>query len=171
MQLEWFKTINNESNYYFLIEYENTYVGLINAKNFKRDNGFGEGGIFIGEKKYEDSLAAVYASLTLLNFVFHFLPHIEYSIVKILKSNTRAIQYNKLLGYEETTGALEEHNQLYSLTRQRYLQKGLKLNQAAKIYSKGSAEMELIGVPSERNMPEINRLLESKIPPKAIPGL
>ena len=88
-----------------------------------------------------------------------------------MKSNARAIQYNKLLGYVEQEGAQEEHDQLYTLTRERYLQKAFRLNQAAKSYSKGSSEMELIGIPSERNMKEINDLLQSKTPPRAIPGL
>ena len=50
-QLNWFQKIDNAFNYYFIIEFEQEKVGLISAKNFNPDFGFGEGGIFIGEPK------------------------------------------------------------------------------------------------------------------------
>lgn len=170
-QIKWFNSINNSRNYYFIIEYKTELVGLINAKNYKPEFGFGEGGIFIGEKKYEDSFAAVFASLTLLNFVFYLLPEISHSVIKILKTNTRAIQYNKLLGYEEKPGAEFEHDQLYVLSKDRYLKYGLKLNRTAKLFSHGSSKMELIGKPSNNNLQAINDLLKAKTPPMEVPGL
>ena len=171
MQENWFQSINNAHNYYFLIEYNHNLVGLINAKNYDPKFGFGEGGIFIGEKQFEDSFAAVFASLTLLNFVFYFLSEISHSVIKILKTNSRAIQYNKLLGYQEKPGAKFEHDQLYILTKDRFIEHGLKLNKTAKLFSKGSSKMELIGNSSKNNLSAINDLLEAKTPPKEVPGL
>lgn len=171
MQNAWFESINNPFNYYFVIEFDSKKVGVINAKNFQKEHGFGEGGIFIGDQTYEHSFAAVYASLCLLNFVFYLLKDINKSCIRILKDNFRAIQYNKLLGYEWVEDSEDGLNQIYELTRENYLTKGLKLNKAAAIFANGSSKMDLIGEPSEINMQEINDLLTNKIPPLAIPGL
>lgn len=171
MQLKWFDSINNQYNYYFLILFKGNKVGLINAKDYDLERGFGEGGIFIGDKAYEDSFAAVFASLCLLNFVFYLLPHISKSRIRVLKTNVRAIQYNKLMGYEEISGAKNTHDQLFELSRERYLIQGLKLNKVASLYCEESNLMELNGTSSDLNMREINCLLEAKIPPMAIPGL
>lgn len=171
MQLKWFNSINNQYNYYFLILFKGNKVGLINAKDYNLKRGFGEGGIFIGDKAYENSFAAVFASLCLLNFVFYLLPHISKSRIRVLKTNERAIQYNKLMGYEEIPGAKNEHDQLFELSRERYFTHGLKLNKVASLYCEGSNLMELNGTSSDLNMREINCLLEAKIPPMAIPGL
>ncbi len=171
MQLKWFDSINNQYNYYFLILFKGNKVGLINAKDYDLERGFGEGGIFIGDKAYEDSFAAVFASLCLLNFVFYLLPHISKSRIRVLKTNVRAIQYNKLMGYEEISGAKNTHDQLFELSRERYLTHGLKLNKVASLYCEESNLMELNGTSSDLNMREINCLLEAKIPPMAIPGL
>jgi hypothetical protein len=171
MQLAWFASINNSTNYYFIIEFDSKKVGLINAKNFERDLGFGEGGIFIGDQTYEHSFAAVFASLCLLNFVFYMLRNINISRIRILKDNFRAIQYNKLLGYEWVEDSEDGLNQIYELTKENYLVKGLKLNKAAAIFAHGSSKMELTGEPTEINLREINELLTNKTPPLAIPGL
>ena len=69
-QLAWFHSINNASNYYFIIEYLGEKVGLIHAKNFSEEEGIGEGGIFIGEYEYLETWASVMASICLLNFIF-----------------------------------------------------------------------------------------------------
>jgi hypothetical protein len=171
MQLAWFETINNPYNYYFIIEFDSKKVGLINAKNFDNEQGFGEGGIFIGIPEYDHSFAAVYASLCLLNFVFYLLNNINKSRIRIVKNNHRAIQYNKLLGYEWIEDSEDGLNEIYELTKENYLIKGLKLNKAAAIFTNGSSKMELIGEPSETNLMEINKLLIAKTPPLAIPGL
>ena len=171
MQNAWFETINNPNNYYFIIEFDSKKVGVINAKNFEKEQGFGEGGIFIGDQTYEHSFAAVYASLCLLNFVFYMLRDINISRIRILKDNFRAIQYNKLLGYEWVEDSEDGLNQIYELTKENYLVKGLKLNKAAAIFAHGSSKMELIGEPTEINLREINELLTNKTPPLAIPGL
>jgi hypothetical protein len=161
----------NKFNYYFIIEFEGEKVGLINAKNFEPEIGFGEGGIFIGERDFEHSFAAVYASLTLLNFVFHMMNNIDVSRVRILKDNLRAIQYNKMLGYELLPNQENSDNQLYVLTKERFKKVGLKLNKAASLFCAGSNLMKLQGTPSENNLEEINQLLLNQTPPMAIVGL
>lgn len=171
MQLKWFETINNPWNYYFIIEFEGKKIGVINAKDYSVEKGFGEGGIFIGEQKYEHSFAAAFASLCLLNFIFHMMGTIANSRIRILKDNHRAIQYNKLLGYELIGESENGHDLLFELTKERFFEKGRKLNQAAAIFSQGSSDMILKGSPSEKLLPEINELLLDNPSPMAIPYL
>ncbi len=158
-QKEWFRSINNKNNYYFIIEYENKQVGLINSKNFDPSTEFGEGGIFISDPDYINSFAAVFASLCLLNFMFLKLSVSEISRVRVLKTNERAIQYNKLLGYKLTPGQENVENQLYELTLTDYKTIGAKLNKAADLMSGGKSELKFSGEKSEENMEAINLLL------------
>lgn len=169
-QLAWFEQINNAYNYYFIIEFEGEKVGLINAKNFNPDFGFGEGGIFIGEPKFESSFAAVYASLCLLNFVFYGLDSIDRSRIRIRKDNERAIQYNKLLGYKIVSENPKEESVLLELTRTDYFSKGIKLNNAAQIFCEDKSTLKWRGNPSDKNLPEINTFLTTKKSPWAIPA-
>jgi RimJ/RimL family protein N-acetyltransferase len=168
-QLNWFQKIDNAFNYYFIIEFEQEKVGLISAKNFNPDFGFGEGGIFIGEPKYESSFAAVYASLCLLNFVFYGLETINKSCIRIRKDNERAIQYNKLLGYRFVGEDVRQESVLLELSREDFLTKGLKLNKAAHIFCEEKSALAWKGTESEKNLPEINSFLATKKSPWAIP--
>lgn len=155
----WFKSINNKNNYYFIIEYEGKQVGLINSKNYDPVVGFGEGGIFISDKEYINSFAAVFASLCLLNFMFLKLNISDISRVRVLKTNDRAIQYNKLLGYKLLPGQEKVENQLYELHISDYKTIGGKLNKAAALLSSGNSELKFSGEKSEENMDAINELL------------
>ena len=169
-QLVWFHQIDNAFNYYFIIEFEGKKVGLINAKNYDPNFGFGEGGIFIGEPEFESSFAAVYASLCLLNFVFYGLETIDISRIRIRKENERAIQYNKLLGYKIVDEDEKQDSFLFELSRKDYLTKGLKLNQAAHIFCEEKSDLVWKGDLSKNNLPEINNFLATKKSPWAIPA-
>lgn len=155
----WFKSINNKYNYYFIIEFENKKVGLINVKNYDPKLGFGEGGIFISDKDYINSFAAVFATLCLMNFMFIKLNICEISRIRILKNNERAIHYNKLLGYKLIQGQEEIENQLYELHINDFKTLGAKLNQAASILSENNSELKYSGNVSEENIEAINKLL------------
>lgn len=161
MQQKWFESINNKFNYYFIIEFEGKQVGLINAKNFSYENGFGEGGIFIWDSAYINSFAAVFSTLALLNFVFHKVKLCETSHARILKDNDRAIHYNQLIGYKLASGQENEYNQLYVLTLEDYLKNGAKLNKAAEMLNNGNGELTYSGTVSENNLDEINKLLKN----------
>lgn len=155
----WFQSVNNKNNYYFIIEYEGKQVGLINSKNYDPTVGFGEGGIFISDKAYINSFAAVFASLCLLNFMFLKLNVSEVSRVRVLKTNDRAIQYNKLLGYKLLPGQEHVENQLYELHINDYKTIGGKLNKTAALLSGGNSELKFSGEICAENMDAINKLL------------
>jgi RimJ/RimL family protein N-acetyltransferase len=158
-QLKWFANINNELNYYFIIEFENKKIGLINAKDYNTQSGFGEGGIFIWDKHYIDSFAAVFSSLCLLNFVFFELKLSAKSVARILKTNPTAINYNKRIGYKLIPNQENIDNQLYELTLEDYIRYGSKLNEAAGLVCKRSSELKYSGTVCEQNIKEINNLL------------
>lgn len=161
-QIKWFHSVNNQYNYYFIIEFEGKKVGLINAKNFVPEKGFGEGGIFIGEKEYINSFAAVFSTLCLLNFVFTVLTSCNASHIRILKNNDRAIHYNKLLGYTLLPGQEQVENQLYFLSREQYLETGIKLNKAAAVLNEHESQLRYSGTVCAENSEEINKLLIGK---------
>ena len=162
MQKEWFKSIHNKFNYYFVIEFEGIQVGLINAKNYIPEQGFGEGGIFIADKKYELSFAAVLATLCILNFVFFTLKICKTSMVRILRTNERAIHYNKLIGYRLLPNQENTFNQLYKLTIEDYIEHGTKLNKAAAILNNDDATLTYSGTVCDENIDEVNKLLLAK---------
>lgn len=161
-QIAWFASINNKNNYYFIIEFEGRRIGLINAKDYNDEAGFGEGGIFIWDKDYIGSLAAVFSSLCLLNFLLVKINVCRKSRVRILKTNERAIQYNKMLGYKLLPGQEHVLNQLYELDLDDYLVAGKKLNKAAAVLSDTGPELRYDGEPDDTLDPRINELLIHK---------
>jgi RimJ/RimL family protein N-acetyltransferase len=160
-QKKWFASIDNKLNYYFIIEFENKKIGLINVKNYDRIAGFGEGGIFIWDKNYIGSFAAVFSSLCLLNFMLLKVNVCSKSRVRILSNNDRAIHYNKLLGYKLLQDQEKEINQLYELDVKDYLLMGEKLNKAAQALADDTS-LIYYGEVSEKNIDEINALLIRK---------
>ncbi len=161
-QKKWFESVNNKFNYYFIIEFEEKKVGLINAKDFDPAAGFGEGGIFIWDKNFINSFVAVFSSLCLLNFMLLELKGFEKSRIRVLKNNERAIHYNKLLGYSLLPGQDNIDNQLYELTTSDYLKYGTKLNKAAAILSENDFGIKYYGTVCDENMDAINALLINK---------
>jgi RimJ/RimL family protein N-acetyltransferase len=160
-QKKWFASIDNKLNYYFIIEFENKKIGLINVKNYDRIAGFGEGGIFIWDKNYIGSFAAVFSSLCLLNFMLLKVNVCSKSRVRILSNNDRAIHYNKLLGYKLLQDQEKEINQLYELDVKDYLLMGEKLNKAAQALADDTS-LIYYGEVSGKNIEEINALLIRK---------
>jgi len=99
MQLEWFNKINNDSNYYFIIEYNNEEIGLINTKNIDYEKKCGEMGLFIYEDKYLGTEIPFRASLCIGDFAFEHLK-LDYTYGRVVSDNKHAIKYNKTLGVD-----------------------------------------------------------------------
>ena len=157
-QLAWFNSINNASNYYFIIEYLGEKVGLIHAKNFSEEDGIGEGGIFIGEYDYLETWASVMASICLLNFIFA-KTNINRSMVRVRAHNRRAISYNLKLGYKID---YEDANELRMiLDKEDFLYKTTVLKSVLSKISKGQDALILEGEKSSNTINQINRLFEN----------
>ncbi len=162
-QLKWFASVNNKFNYYFIIRFEQKKIGLINVKNYDAGVGFGEGGIFIWDKNYIGSFAAVFSSLCLLNFMLVKVNVCTKSRIRILRNNERAIHYNKLLGYKLLPEQEDEINPLYELDIKDYLVMSKKLNKAAEALSETDGSLHYSGDVSDTNIDEINQLLITKM--------
>ena len=157
-QLAWFNSINNASNYYFIIEYLGEKVGLIHAKNFSEEDGIGEGGIFIGEYDYLETWASVMASICLLNFIFA-KTNINRSMVRVQAHNRSAISYNLMLGYKID---FEDANELRMiLDKEDFLYKTTVLKSVLSKISKGQDALILEGEKASNNLTQINRLFEN----------
>ena len=158
-QINWFDSINNKNNYYFIIEYQKKKVGLINSKDYNPKYGFGEGGIFIWDKSFIDSYVAVFSTLCLLNFVFFTLKLPVISTARILKSNHKAINYNKQIGYKLLPNQELIENQLYELTFEEYQKHASVLNNAAAQLNKDNSVLKYEGKVSDKNIDQLNLLL------------
>ena len=157
-QLAWFNSINNASNYYFIIEYLGEKVGLIHAKNFSEEDGIGEGGVFIGEYDYLETWASVMASICLLNFIFA-KTNINRSMVRVQAHNRGAISYNLKLGYKIDYQDANELRMI--LDKEDFLYKTTVLKSVLSKISKGQDALILEGEKSSNTINQINRLFEN----------
>jgi UDP-4-amino-4,6-dideoxy-N-acetyl-beta-L-altrosamine N-acetyltransferase len=149
MQKEWFKRINNKYNYYFIIEADGKKIGLINYKDPAPNTGEAEGGIFIWDKKYWGTPIPVFASLTMLEVMYETLALKDNSIVTVAKANTRALTFNKSLGYEIYEDYKNEDFYKLILTKERYFEKTIRLKKAAILYCKGQSEIKITATQSD----------------------
>lgn len=133
MQAAWFKRINNDNNYYFIIVYEGKEVGLINVKDVDYEQKTGEPGIFIYDDEYLNSDVAIRASLCRDDFIWEVLK-LEKLYIHVMRDNIRAIKYNSLRGYKLVANQETVENQLYVLTYED-AQNNKKINQLKKIFS------------------------------------
>ncbi|OFY93231.1 MAG: hypothetical protein A3K10_13600 [Bacteroidetes bacterium RIFCSPLOWO2_12_FULL_31_6] len=123
-QRRWFKQINNKYNFYFLIQHNDKFIGLINGKDIDLENRTCEGGIFVWEKEYWDTYVPVAASIILNDFNF-IMANFKINYAKVLKFNNSAVQYNLNQGYkiiqEQSDGVI-----VMNLLKHDYLEKSKK---------------------------------------------
>lgn len=106
-QLKWFKSINNSLNYYFIIEYNNKKIGLTHGKIVSYTNAISEGGLFIWDKKYQNTHIPVLASVCMTDLTFYVLK-MKKAMAKVRFDNDTALTYNEKLGYKEVARANNE---------------------------------------------------------------
>ena len=100
MQKKWFAKINNENNYYFIINYQGKDVGLTNVKDIDYSVKTGEGGIFIYDDTLLNSDIPFRVIFALNDFCFEKLG-LEAMVAHIMDDNQRAINFNLVLGYKK----------------------------------------------------------------------
>ena len=127
MQLNWFNKINNDKNFYFIIEYNNEEIGLVNVKDIDYVKKEGEAGIFIYNDECLNSTISFQVSLCLYDFCFEDLK-LEQMIAHIIHDNKRAIKFNKMIGYQVLPDQEIRNNQLYILTYQDYFTKRTEIS-------------------------------------------
>ena len=131
MQEKWFQKIDNDNNYFFIIEYEGRKVGLVNIKDIDYEQKTGEGGIFIYDDEYLNSDVSFRASLCNSDFFFETL-NLERITAHILSDNKRAVKYNLMLGFEKQPNQDNVHNQLYHLEKENYFKKRILISRLLK---------------------------------------
>jgi RimJ/RimL family protein N-acetyltransferase len=111
MQEKWFKSIekNTDSIYYIIIHKRNK-VGLIDVKNINKTKET-EAGLFLFHEKYYNTFIPVIASIILIKVGLYIVKKKDEGFIKVLKSNTNAINYNKSLGYI----VIDEINNYYKM--------------------------------------------------------
>lgn len=119
MQLAWFHKIDNDLNYFFIIEWEGKEIGLINIKDINREEHTGEPGIFIWDDQCLNSDISFRASLCMLDWAFEEL-QLESTYAHILTDNKRSIEFAKARGYKLAPNQEGVENQLYTLKKADY---------------------------------------------------
>lgn len=97
MQKKWFERINNENNYYYIIELEGKEIGLANIKDINWEKKEGEAGIFIYDDNYLDGVFSYQISLA-MSYVEFTLLGLNRITAVVRKDNKRALDYNLSLG-------------------------------------------------------------------------
>lgn len=104
MQEKWFQKINNDRNFYFIIEYDGKEVGCVNIKDIDYEKSCGESGIFIYDDACLDSDVAVRATFCKDDFVWNVLK-LKYQYSHVISSNSRASNFTKMFGYIAVSSA------------------------------------------------------------------
>ena len=114
-QLEWFKTLAQNTNCYFVIRYNNQLIGLTHLNKFDDEAKTAHAGLFIADKRYFGTGISYGVSLLILHHGFNAL-NLNAIFAKVKTSNAAALAYNKILGYtfEQT---LNNTFGLYKLTK------------------------------------------------------
>jgi len=105
MQLEWFSSLQ-AYDFYFIIEYQNKDLGLINLSSEKLEDRSAFAGLFIYDDSYWGTQIPVLASMCLLQFAFE-KRKLQTVYARVQRTNNTAKKYNKNLGFEDCNEELQ----------------------------------------------------------------
>lgn len=121
MQEKWFSRINNENNYYFIVEYKDEEIGLINIKDIDYEEKTGETGVFIYEDKYLGTDISYRAHLVMFDYIFESL-RLDKTYAHIRTDNNIAIRFSVFLGaFKSECNSSDTNCETYIITRDSYL--------------------------------------------------
>lgn len=130
MQQEWFDSIDNEQNFFFLIYLKEQPVGLINISSIDWENKTSYTGLYIYDDKFLATDVPVMASLAMLD-VFFMLFDMQSVYAKVKGNNRAAHNYNSSLGFSRTKKIEYGLGYEYMLQKEIYLLEAKKLRNAA----------------------------------------
>lgn len=107
MQLEWFSKINNNENFYFIIEIDNNKIGLADIKRINYSTMHAEVGIFIYDEKYLNGIYSYKIMLKLVDFAFDQLS-IKQLNMQMLSTNIRVLKFAQSLGCKRNVSLGED---------------------------------------------------------------
>jgi len=167
-QKEWFYSINNKLNYYFIIEYEDKKIGLINGKNIDYDKRTSEGGIFIWDENYRNIEISAIASVIMAEFTFMVLMFNK-TFAEVLASNNAQVKYNEFMGYELVQKQGDKLT--YVLTKESYIKKRVRLLKAIQHLTKDKKQITWQDIDLSKVLKEERTNLYSGLPDYVQEGL
>lgn len=130
MQREWFNSIDNNQNFFFIINTNHSPVGLINISSIDWENKTAYTGLFIYDNQFLATDIPVMASLAMLD-IFFLIFNIQSVFAKVKGDNKTAHLYNTTLGYNQTKKIEYGLGYEYLLQKEIYLLKTKHLRNAA----------------------------------------
>jgi len=130
MQKRWFLSLNELSDFYFVIEYKGKLMGLIHTSAIDWNTKEGHSGLFIWDKKFQNTHIPVLASLSMVDFFFGFC-NLEKIFAKVKRSNLIAVKYNKNLGFQRCTDQSNKEFLEYRLDAEQYFNTTRELHRLA----------------------------------------
>ncbi len=117
MQFEWFESVNNFENFYYIIEYKGAKIGMLNNKKLDWSARTSESSLFLWDESLVDTIIPNLAALCLIEIGFYYL-NWNVCYIRVHSDNPKAIDNAVSLGYELTEGKETVENHLYYLTRE-----------------------------------------------------
>ena len=96
MHSNWFKSINNDHNYFYVVQSKSDYIAVADIKNIM--NGEGELGFYLVEEKYARTAIGSFAYLALINFAFEDL-HL-FKLYSTTRRSDDILKFNQFFGLE-----------------------------------------------------------------------
>lgn len=131
-QTEWFRSIDNLHCHYVIIHYHGEKIGLLNDKHIDWESRSSESGIFFGRSEYFNSLVPALVSVAGIETMFYLLGWNK-QYASILRTNIKAIDFNRQLGYMLCEGQEDTDLQKYELTRESFEKKAGKIRKAVRL--------------------------------------
>ncbi len=126
MQEKWFNSLDNKTSYFFIPIYKSEKIGLVDIKNIDWHEKTGEAGIFISNLQLQNTHIPFAANLAVFDFDFYELG-LKTITAHIVRSNARAIKFNKAFGFKLQKNQNAINNQLYHLDINEYEEKTKKI--------------------------------------------
>lgn len=119
MQEKWFQKINNDHNFYFIIEYEGKEIGCVNIKDVDYEKKCGETGTFIYDFNLHHTGVSYKAAMCLIDFVFDELK-LDMVYFHVLKNNLRSTRFWAKMGTVLQEDNVGDEYGIYVLTKEAY---------------------------------------------------
>ena len=130
---QWFREISDHRiGSIYTIIYNSKKIGVVYARN---KTGFSEGGMFIWDDEYLNTMVPVVVSLMYTDISF-LIARNEFLHIKILSDNFTSIAFNIRLGYVLCENQDSHYNQEYILTKAAYDSSAGKLKKMLESYYK-----------------------------------
>lgn len=100
-QEAWFRSIDNQDNYYFILHHQGKKVGLSYGKNMDWNKRENEGGMFVWEPSLIGTTIPAKASILMMELSFGLIG-LERTFARTNPDNPQARDYNLIMGYQRT---------------------------------------------------------------------